>query len=89
MQHATGKIKNHRSTRIIARFFGGFHWKALTKKIPAINAGRRFNNKKPAVRDLLTAGVVRPEGFEPPAFGIGINLKKADFRWYRSIFYDT
>ena len=46
---------------------------SVDKKIPAINAGRRFNNKKPAVRDLLTAGVVRPEGFEPPAFGIGIH----------------
>ena len=25
------------------------------------------------MRDMLTAGVARPEGFEPPAFGIGIH----------------
>ena len=27
---------------------------------------------KPAMGNLLTAGVARPEGFEPPAFRIGI-----------------
>lgn len=77
MQHATGKIKNHRSTRIIARFFGGFHWKALTKKIPAINAGRRFNNKKPAVRDLLTAGVSKPHKKDILGFSaVGVELSR-------------
>ena len=33
-------------------------WVVLTKKIPATNAGTKVNRKeKPAVRDLLTAGV--------------------------------
>jgi len=49
------------------------------------------NKKQNPHKRSVHAGfaLVRPEGFEPPAFGIGINLKKADFRWYRSIFYDT
>lgn len=33
-------------------------WDALTKKIPATNAGTKFQNKeKPAACELLTAGV--------------------------------
>ena len=40
------------------KVFRWFSLESVDKKIPAINAGRRFNNKKPAVRDLLTAGVV-------------------------------
>ena len=41
-------------------------WDALTKKIPATNAGTKLQNKeKPAVRELLTAGVAEREGFEP------------------------
>ena len=39
-------------------------WEASTKKIPAINASGKAK-EKPAVRDLLTAGVVAEEGFEP------------------------
>ena len=36
-------------------------WVVLTKKIPATNAGTKVNRKeKPAVRDLLTAGVAPP-----------------------------
>jgi hypothetical protein len=35
-------------------------WEALTKKIPAIKRGQKsLKYRKPAVRDLLTAGVVR------------------------------
>ena len=35
-------------------------WDALTKKIPATSAGTKLQNKeKPAVRELLTAGVER------------------------------
>ena len=38
----------------------------LTKKIPATSAGTKLQNKeKPAVRELLTAGVVDLEGLEP------------------------
>ena len=45
---------------------GGFFWEALTKKIPATSAGTKLQNKeKPAVRELLTAGVAEREGFEP------------------------
>ena len=34
-------------------------WEASTKKIPAINASGKAK-EKPAVRDLLTAGVAPP-----------------------------
>ena len=38
----------------------------MTKKIPATGAGTKLQNKeKPAVRELLTAGVVDLEGLEP------------------------
>ena len=41
----------------------------LTKKIPATSAGTKLQNKeKPAVRELLTAGVARLEGLEPPTY---------------------
>ena len=51
----------------------GSAWEVLTKKMPATSAGTKLQNKeKPAVRELLTAGLARPEGFEPPAFRIGI-----------------
>ena len=38
----------------------------LTKKIPATSADTKLQNKeKPAVRELLTAGMVDLEGLEP------------------------
>ncbi len=38
----------------------------LTKKIPATSAGTKLQNKeKPAVHELLTAGVVDTLGLEP------------------------
>lgn len=44
-------------------------WRKRSAPARAVHLGK----EKPAVRILLTAGVVRPEGFEPPAFGIGIH----------------
>lgn len=39
-----------------------------TKKIPAVNAGAKLQNKKTCGCKLLTAGVARPEGLEPPTY---------------------
>ena len=51
----------------------GSAWEALTKKIPATSAGTKLQNKeKPAVRELLTTGLVYPTGFEPAAFRVGV-----------------
>ena len=44
----------------------GSVWEVLTKKMPATSAGTKLQNKeKPAVRELLTAGVVEMRGVEP------------------------
>lgn len=57
------------------------------KKMP-LRRGPPFGKEKPAVCNLLTAGVARPEGFEPPAFGIGIRCD-IQLRHGRTLRYDA
>lgn len=51
-------LSNHLRAGNWAAPEGGFFWEALTRKIPATSAGTKLQNKeKPAVCELLTAGL--------------------------------